>query len=114
VREFVKATGSRLGRPVAGIRPEAIFLGFAVILLGINHLSVVFGNGVSFEALGMGCWTGFVGNWALFAGRAFDVVWGWARRSMRRELGLGLFTFAIAIGLAEAVAWFAYGQHLWG
>jgi len=109
----VDAHGRRLGRPLAGIRPEAIFLGFGVVFLGINHLSVVFGKGLIPEAVGMGCWTGFVGSWALFAGRSFDVVWGWAKRSMRRELGLGLFTFVIAIGLAEAVAWFAYGQHVW-
>lgn len=107
------ASGSRLGHRLAGIRPEVIFLGFAVLLLGINHLSVVCGNGLMPEALGTGSWTGLVGVWALCAGRSFDVVWGWAKRSMRRELGLGLFTFVIAIGLAEAVAWFAYGQHLW-
>jgi hypothetical protein len=84
-----------------------------VVFLGVNHLSVVFGNGMMTEALGMGCWCGLVGGWALGAGRSFDVVWGWAKRSMRRELGLGLLTFLTAIVLAEAVAWFAYGQHLW-
>jgi hypothetical protein len=95
------------------MRPEAIFVGFAVMFFGINHLSVVFGNGLLPEALGIGSWCGLVGGWALMASRSFDLVWGWAKRSMRRELSLGFFTFVVAIALAEAVAWFAYGQHLW-
>lgn len=90
-----------------------MFLGLGVLCFGINHLSVVFGNGLLPEALGIGCWTGLMGGWALCAGRSFDIVWGWAKRSMRRELVLGLLTFLTAIVLAEAVAWFAYGQHLW-
>jgi hypothetical protein len=65
------------------------------------------------EALGMGSWTGLMGAWALLAGRSFGAVWGWARKSMRRDLGLGLTTFVIAIALAEVIAWYAYGQHLW-
>jgi hypothetical protein len=105
----------RIGRSASGQGPPGkLFLGFSAVFFGINHLSVVLGNGLLPEALGIGCWIGVIGGWALFGWRSFDVVWGWARPSMRRELGLGLLTLAIAIGLAEAVAWYAYGQHLWG
>jgi hypothetical protein len=104
----------RIGTFASGQGPPGkLFLGLGVVFFGINHLSVVFGNGLVPEALGMGSWTGLMGGWALFAGRSFDVAWAWAKPSMRRELGLGLLTFAVAIGLAEAVAWVAYGQHLW-
>ena len=29
-------------------------------------------------------------------------------------IGFMLLTLAAAFGVAEAVAWFGYGQHLWG
>lgn len=105
----------KTGRQAFGQGPPAkFFLGLGVILFGINHLSVAFGNGLLPEALVMGSWTGLMGGWLQFAGRSFEAVWGWARPSGRREIGLGLLTAAIAVALAEAVAWFAYGQHLLG
>jgi hypothetical protein len=93
--------------------PGKLFLGLGVLLLLINHLSVVLGNGLILEALIVGTWTGFMGTWALLLPRTFDAIWGWAKPSTRREVGLGLFTMAVAVGLAEAIALFAYGQHLW-
>jgi hypothetical protein len=92
--------------------PGKIFLGLGVMMFAINHLSVVLGNGLIPEALVIGCWLGLLGVWVLVSVRSFDAAWGWAKPSARREIGLGLFTVAIAVGLAEAVAWFAYGQHL--
>ena len=80
----------------------------------MNHLSVTLGNGLMPEALVMGCWLGLVGGWVLFAGRSFDAVWGWAKPSARREIGLALLTLAAAIGVAEAVARLGYGQPLLG
>lgn len=105
---------ARIGRWKRGDRPPGkLCLGISAVLFGINHLSVVFGNGILPEALGIGCWVGLMGGWALFGWRSFDLVYGWARPSIRRELALMLVTLTIAIVLAEAVAWFAYGQHLW-
>ena len=104
-----KAGGSAFGkRP-----PGTIFLGLGVLMFGINQLSVLFGNGIVPEALVMGSWCSLMGGWAQFAGRSFEVAWGWAKPPARRELGLGLLTIVVAAALAEAVAWFAYGQHLW-
>ena len=93
--------------------PGKIFLGLGGLMLAINQLSVLFGNGIMLEALVMGSWCGLMGGWVQFAGRNFDRVWGWAKPSAWRELGLGLLTVLVAAGLAEAIAWFAYGQHLW-
>ena len=105
----------RIGRFASGHGPPGkLFLGLGVVFLGINHLSVVLGNGLLPEALVMGCWCGLMGGWVLFAERSFNAVWGWAKPSARREIGLALLTLAAAIGLAEAIAWFAYGQHLVG
>jgi hypothetical protein len=93
--------------------PGKIFLGIGAGLLLLNHLSVVLGNGIVLEALVLGSWCSLMGGWVQFARRSFDAVWGWAKPSARRELGLGVLTIIIAAALAEAVAWFAYGQHLW-
>ena len=54
------------------------------------------------------------GQLGLLSAKSFDAASGWARHSMRRELGLALLSFACAIGLAEAIAVLAYGQHLFG
>jgi hypothetical protein len=109
------APGDRKGTTSTAQRPPGkLFIVFGVVFLGINHLSVLFGNGLMPEALVMGSWTGLMGGWVLLAVRSFDAVWGWAKPNIRRELGLMLLTLAVAIGLAEALAWFAYGQHFWG
>ena len=92
--------------------PPKIFLGIAALMFGINHLSVVVGNGLVPEALVMGCWLGMMGGWVLVAVRSFDAVWGWADPSDRRMIGLALLTLVAAIGLAEAVARLGYGQPL--
>jgi hypothetical protein len=104
-----KAGGYAFGQA----QPGKIFLGIGLLLLGINHLSVVLGNGLMPEALAMGSWCGLVGGWVLCARRFFDSASDWARRSARREIGLGLLSLVVATGLAEAIAWFAYGQHQW-
>ncbi len=94
--------------------PGKLFLGLGALLLVVNHLSVVLGNGLMPEALVMGCWCGAMGSWVVLSTKSFDAASGWARHSMRRELGLALLSFASAIGLAEAIAVLAYGQHLFG
>ena len=105
----------RLGRRKRTDRPPPkIFLGIGAALLVLNHLSVVFGAGLQAEALMMGSWLVMMGAWVLLAGRSFDAVWTWADRSGARMIGFMLLTLAGGFGLAEAVAWFAYGQHLWG
>jgi hypothetical protein len=84
--------------------PGKIFLGLGVIMLAINHLWVVLGNGIVAEALVAGCWLVFMGAWVLVSVRSFDAVWGWAKPSARREIGLGLLTVAIAVGRGGALA----------
>jgi len=69
--------------------PGKIFLGLGVSLFLINHLSVLMGNGLIPEAMIMGGWTGLMGMWVLFGPRSFDAIWGWAKPSARREIGLG-------------------------
>lgn len=94
--------------------PPKIFIGIGVALLAINHLSVVFGNGLQPEALAMGCWTILMGGWVLVAGRSFDAVWAWVDRSGKRTIAFVLLSLVASVGAAEAVAWFGYGQHLVG
>jgi len=97
--------------------PPGIFLGIGVGLLGLNHLSVVLGNGLQFEALMMGCWLLLMAGWVVVAGRSFNAVWGWANRprsSVWRAIGVASVTLLAALGAAEAVPWFGYGQHLFG
>jgi hypothetical protein len=89
-----------------------VFVGVGALLLVLNHLSVVFGAGLQSEALMMGCWLVMMGGWVLVARRSFDVVWAWVDPSGPRLIGFMLLSFIAAIGLAEAVAWFGYGQHL--
>ena len=109
------ASAGRTGTYATGHGPpRKVFLGLAVALFVLNHLSVVLGNGLMPEALAMGCWLGLMGGWVLLAGRSFEAVWGWARPYARRELGLALLTFAVALAVAEVVAWWGYGQHLFG
>jgi hypothetical protein len=111
----VAAPAGKTGTYTTGHRPPGkIFLGLGVLMFGINHLSVVFGNGIVAEALVIGSWLVLLGLWVLVSVQSFDAAWGWAKPSAPREIGLGLLTVAIAVGLAEAVSWFAYGQHLMG
>jgi hypothetical protein len=105
-------SGRTDSRSAAHRPPSKIFLGIGVVLFAVNHLSVVLGNGIVPEALVMGSWVVLIGGWVLLACRSFDAVWGWAKRSAWREIGLALLTLAVAIAVAEAVAWFGYGQHL--
>ena len=93
--------------------PPKIFLGIGVGMLVLNHLSHAFGAGLQVEALFMGCWLSSIGAWVLLAGRSFDAVWAWADPHGWRMIGLMVLSFVVALALAEALAWFAYGQHLW-
>jgi hypothetical protein len=115
------ATANRIGARVDGANrdrpPPKIFLGIGAGCLAINHLSVVIGNGLQAEALAMGCWLVLMAGWVLVGGRSFDAVWGWANRprtSVWRAIGVAMLTLLAALGVAEAVAWFGYGQHLFG
>lgn len=109
------ATASRTGQRIRRDRPPPrIVLSLGVGLLGLNHLSVVLGNGLQPEALMMGCWLAVVGLWVMFAGRSFDAVWAWADVSGKRIAGIVFLSIAAGFAAAEAVAWFGYGQHLFG
>jgi hypothetical protein len=109
------ATANRIGTRVRRDRPPPkAVLGLGVGLLALNHLSVVLGNGLQLEALMMGCWLTVVGVWVLCAGRSFDAAWAWADASGRRIIGLVFLSMAAGFGAAEAVAWYGYGQHLFG
>jgi hypothetical protein len=103
------ATRKRRDRP-----PPKVVLAIGVALLAINHLSVVFGNGLQAEALMMGCWLLAVGGWVLVSPRSFDAVWAWADRSGRRIIGMIVLSLAAGVAAAEAVARLAYGQSLFG
>jgi hypothetical protein len=94
--------------------PPRIFLAAGAGLFVLNHLSVVFGAGLQPEALMPAAWLAMMGGWSLAAGRTFDAVWAWADPRGWRVIGFILLTFVAALGLAEAIAWFAYGQHLFG
>jgi hypothetical protein len=94
--------------------PPKIFLGAGAVLLAINHLSVVFNNGVQPEALAMGCWMVLTGGWVLVAGRSFDAVWAWVDRAGWRTIGFVVLSLAAGVAAAAAVAWFGYGQRLVG
>jgi len=110
-------TGGRVDGGGRDRPPPKIFLGFGAVCLAINHLSVVLNNGLLVEALVMGCWLVLVAGWVLVAGRSFNAVWGWANRprsSVWRAIGVAMLTLLAAVGAAEAVAWFGYGQHLFG
>src|SRR5262245_54517813 len=105
----------RVGFRGTGKRPPPkTFLGIAAGCFVLNHLSVVFGNGIVPEALVTGCWLALLGGWVLLAGPSFDAVWAWADPSGRRVIGLVLLTLILALAAAEAVAWVGYGQHLTG
>ena len=105
----------KTGRYAFGHRPPSkIFLGIGAGAFVLNHLFVILGLGLTPEVLVVGSWFALMGGWSGCASRSFDAAWGWAKPSMRRELGLGLLTFAVAAGLAEAIAWLGYKQHLLG
>src|SRR5690349_21132844 len=84
--------------------PGAFFLGLAAGFFALNHLSVVFGQGVSAECLVMGAWLVVMGGWVRLAGRTFDAANARVNRSGRWVVGLILLTVVAAVGLAEAVA----------
>jgi len=101
------------GSVVSRQRPPGwLFLGLGAAFFGLNHLIVVLGWGMSPEFLVAGAWLVVMGGWVRLAGRTFDAVNRWADPSGRRMLGLVAFTMVAALGLAEAVAWWGYGQHL--
>jgi hypothetical protein len=109
----VSAPQDKKGTYAFGHRPPTgIFLGIGAGLLALNHLFVILGWGLVAEFLGIGMWFLVMGAWLVISVRSFDAAWGWAKPSMWRELGLGLLTAAVAAGLAEALAWFGYKQHL--
>ena len=95
-------------------RPPRFFLPLGAVFFGINHLSVVFNNGVMPEALGLGCWLVLMGGWVLVAGRSFDAVWAWVDPSGPRTIAFVLLSFVVSVGGAWAVAWYGYGQPLFG
>ena len=92
--------------------PPKAFLGIGAGLLILNHVFVVVGWGLSPELLMTACWVILMGAWVQFAGRSFDAVWERADPKGWRVIGLTLLTLVAAMGLAEAVAWCGYGQHL--
>ena len=102
-------------RPHARLdRPPRFFLLIGAVCFGINHLSVVFNNGIQPEALGIGCWLVLMGGWVLVAGRSFDAVWAWVDPSGPRTITFVLLSLGAGYGAAEAVARFGYGQPLFG
>jgi hypothetical protein len=109
----MSAPSRKPGRVVMLQRPPPkIFLGLGAGFLALNHLSVVLGGGLQPEAVMLGSWLVLMGGWVLAAARTFDAAWAWADPSGRRVIGFVLLTMAVAFGLADGIAWFAYGQHL--
>jgi hypothetical protein len=108
------ADANRRGGYGRNHRPPRFFLPLGGVFFGINHLSVVFNNGLQPEALGIGCWLVLMGGWVLVAGRSFDAVWAWADRAGWRVIGFLMLSFGAGAGAAWAVAWFGYGQRLFG
>jgi hypothetical protein len=94
--------------------PPKFFLPIGGACFGINHLSVVLNNGLMVEALMMGCWLVLMGGWVLVAGRTFDAIWAWVDRTGWRVIPFVLLSFVASVGAAWAVAWFGYGQPLFG
>jgi hypothetical protein len=92
--------------------PPKVFLGIGAGLFVLNHLSVVFGVSLQAEALVLGSWLVLMGGWVQFAGRTFDAVWAWVDPSGWRTIGFVLLSLTAALAVAEAVAWWGYGQHL--
>ena len=104
----------RTGSSVRAERPWGVLFPIGVLCLVANHWAVVGGSGISAEGLVLGCWLVPVGGWGLLAGRSLDAVWEWVNRSSARTAAFVALNFAAALGAAEAVAWFVYGQHLFG
>jgi hypothetical protein len=89
-----------------------IFLGCGFGLLGVNHLSVVLGQGLHPEAMVGGALALILGLiWVVFP-NGLDAIDRWTRASGLRLAALLLAVMAASVGSAEGLARWWYGESL--
>ena len=82
-------------------------------MFAINHLSVVLGNGLMFEALAMGCWLVLMGGWVLVAAVVIGLDLLVSRNEPIRPATRGV-ALAAAVIAFDIVVSFAIGATLVG